>query len=508
MMAERHSAQSRNISQAARGPVEEPAAPPTIPRLAVILAAGEGSRLFGAAGQPKPLTPVLGLTLAERTLALFHFELGISRFVVTLGHEADVVEQHFREIGARWGFEMTFARAPDWRRGNGTSALAAAPFVSEADEPFFLAMVDHLISPRLARALATQGVPEGAVRLAVDRNRAALFDEPDATKVRLREAPDAFRLAAIGKEIADWEAVDTGLFLCTRGLFAALEEAARRGGHGLSDAMAVLIENDRALAADVTGAQWLDVDTPAALREAERRLMASEDGKPHDGPVARHLNRPLSRAISRRLAKWPITPNQITLGSFALSFVAAFLMALPGWGALAAGGILAQVASIIDGCDGEVARLKYMKSAFGGWLDAVLDRYADGLLLFGLTWHAWQASLVPGAGAASANGALALLIGFAAIIGSFVNSYTADKYDGLMARRLQEGGDVSGGDEKGARHQVFRMGRDVRVFLIALGAMANLPLATLAVVALVMNGEVVRRILVFAEAEKRDGTRP
>ena len=86
--------------------------------------------------------------------------------------------------------------------------------------------------------------------------------------------------------------------------------------------------------------------------------------------------------------------------------------------------------------------------------------------------------------------AFVVLLGFAAIVGSFLNSYTADKYDGLMAQRLQ-----------GTSY--FRLGRDVRVFVIFLGAVVNLPLVTLGIVALVMNVEVVRRIIVCARADTK-----
>ncbi len=55
----------------------------------------------------------------------------------------------------------------------------------------------------------------------------------------------------------------------------------------------------------------------------------------------------------------------------------------------AAGGVVAQVTSIIDGCDGEIARLKRLESDFGAWSDAVLDRDADAFLLFGLLWHSY-----------------------------------------------------------------------------------------------------------------------
>ena len=82
---------------------------------------------------------------------------------------------------------------------------------------------------------------------------------------------------------------------------------------------------------------------------------------------------------------------------------------------------------------------------------------------------------------------LSVMLGFAAIVGSFLNSYTADKYDGLMAQRVQ-----------GASY--FRLGRDVRVLVIFLGALLNLPLVTLGFVALVMNVEVVRRIMICRRA--------
>ncbi|MBW2260246.1 MAG: CDP-alcohol phosphatidyltransferase family protein [Deltaproteobacteria bacterium] len=202
--------------------------------------------------------------------------------------------------------------------------------------------------------------------------------------------------------------------------------------------------------------------------------------KPNDGPVSKYINRPVSVRISRRLTRLPVTPDQISLVSFFCSLVAAGLFALGGYPALLAGGILAQFASIIDGCDGEVARLKYCESDFGGWFDAVLDRYADAFLLFGLTWHLLAAGTT----------ALVIFTGFMAIIGSFMLSYTADKYDSLMRKRITAGGKAG-----------LRMGRDVRVFLIFLGAATNLVLPVLALIAVVMNFETLRRIMVARDGQ-------
>ncbi len=145
---------------------------------------------------------------------------------------------------------------------------------------------------------------------------------------------------------------------------------------------------------------------------------------------------------------------------------------------LLAGGILAQFASIIDGCDGEVARLKFQISKYGGWFDAVLDRYADAFLLFGLTLHTYNSN----------PDNLILWIGFMAIIGSFMLSYTADKYDSLMREKISNGIGL-------------RLGRDVRVFLIFLGAIFNQVFLVLILLAIVMNVETIRRIIICRNHE-------
>jgi CDP-L-myo-inositol myo-inositolphosphotransferase len=195
--------------------------------------------------------------------------------------------------------------------------------------------------------------------------------------------------------------------------------------------------------------------------------------------VARYLNRPISIRLSRYVTRYDVTPNHISLFSFLCSLLAAGLFAVGGYLALLLGGVLAQFASVIDGCDGEVARLKYQSSDFGGWFDAVLDRYADAFLLFGLTWHVLLTE----------PNAWILFIGVMAIIGSFMLSYTADKYDNLMRERFESKGLA-----------MIRIGRDVRVFLIFLGAVMNLVLPVLVVIAVVMNIETIRRMKVASDA--------
>ncbi len=415
------------------------------------------------------MTPLLGLSLAERSLTTFSEDLGIRRFLVVLGHDAKRVREHFEQIARRRDLEVAYVEAAEWRAGNGASTLASRGAIS--DDIFYLAMVDHVFDHEIGRRLCRAPPPVGFIALAVDRDKGGVHDLDDATRVRL----DGSRITAIGKHLENWDAVDTGVFLCTSGLFEGLERAHAQGAHGLSAGITELSRAGRADAVDVTGCSWLDVDTPEALGLAEARMLRAAATKPSDGPVAGTLNRPASRFLTRYLVRTSLTPNQISLLSMVLSCLAALAFAMGGYAALALGGIVAQIASIVDGCDGEVARLKRMNSEFGGWFDTVLDRYGDAFLLFGLTWHVYLRD--------ASHAALAL--GFAAIIGSFMNSYTAQRHDALMMAR-----------NRGSFR--FRLGRDVRVFLIFLGAIANLPLATLVIVAVVMNLEVIRRIYVLS----------
>ena len=105
-------------------------------------------------------------------------------------------------------------------------------------------------------------------------------------------------------------------------------------------------------------------------------------GAAYDGYISRYVNRKASEPIARLLTRTRLTPNEVSWGAFGIA-VLSFVSFISGWNI--AGGLLAQLSSIVDGVDGSLARLKGMSSAFGGFLDSVLDRYADILIVLGLT---------------------------------------------------------------------------------------------------------------------------
>ncbi len=120
---------------------------------------------------------------------------------------------------------------------------------------------------------------------------------------------------------------------------------------------------------------------------------------------------------------------------------------------------MVQAASVIDGCDGEVARLKHLSSPRGAWLDTVLDRYADMAVALAITL----------AFAAAHPGPLPWIIGFLAAFGFILASYvtkefgirTGEPYPNDVLNRLKR--------------------RDLRVFIICLGAVVARPFEALTI---------------------------
>ena len=122
---------------------------------------------------------------------------------------------------------------------------------------------------------------------------------------------------------------------------------------------------------EVDEESWQPITKQEDLQAAERKL-DQWLVKPTDGIFAR-MNRQVSIPISRQLIKFPITPNMVSLFTLALSIVAAGFFALGGYGNCIVGAVLGVWGSILDGCDGEVARLKLQASEFGCWLDTICD---------------------------------------------------------------------------------------------------------------------------------------
>lgn len=236
----------------------------------LILAAGFGSRLQ-TKGASKPLIELDGTPLIERVM-ITNRKAGVEAFDVVIGHRGEELRTHLDAFAAGAGIDVRYIENPDYQLGNGLSVLQGRELLHE---PFILSMCDHIyessvVADLIEVASDSQGLPTGGLVLAVDRN----IDNPkidldDVTRV----LEQGGYIRAIGKGIAEYNCFDTGVFVCTSGLFGAIERSIEQHSDDtLSGGVRVLAAEHRARILDIGARYWIDVDEPFELDEVTRRL--------------------------------------------------------------------------------------------------------------------------------------------------------------------------------------------------------------------------------------------
>jgi phosphatidylglycerophosphate synthase len=144
--------------------------------------------------------------------------------------------------------------------------------------------------------------------------------------------------------------------------------------------------------------------------------------KPSDRFILKWIKCHLSARITPRLVavSW-LQPWMITVGSACVGVTAGVVYAL-GWAWLAA--LIAAVSQVLDGVDGQFARITGRQSAAGALLDSVLDRYADGSMVLGMIVYLARLEL-------PITRWQLLLLGALALIGSSLVSYSSARADAL-----------------------------------------------------------------------------
>lgn len=144
-----------------------------------------------------------------------------------------------------------------------------------------------------------------------------------------------------------------------------------------------------------------DFTDPAAARrtlanEASRIIAAT--GKPTDGLVSRTLNRPVSQFLSRQLLRFAwVRPIHATAAASLIGVAMALALFLGGPLGLYAGAVLFQLASIVDGVDGEIARATHRSSKLGATLDTAGDALTNLAFIGGVAFNLWQQGMMLGA---------------------------------------------------------------------------------------------------------------
>jgi phosphatidylglycerophosphate synthase len=190
--------------------------------------------------------------------------------------------------------------------------------------------------------------------------------------------------------IRDWDGRGEVMALTTDGQFVGIAALSRGAALEIAEDCPASVETPIELYAwfkpshsvvfqEVATDLWQAVSAPPDRMLAERKLDLWLV-KPTDGRFA-CMNRRISIPISRQLIRYPITPNMVTLFTLGVSFLAGVFFARGGYWNTVLGAVLSVWASILDGCDGEVARLKLQASKFGCWLETVCD-YLYYLFIF------------------------------------------------------------------------------------------------------------------------------
>lgn len=432
---------------------------------ALIIAAGNGTRLQPyAKGRHKSLLPLLGLKIIERVI-LTAKETGISEFVIVIGYEGKSIKTLLRD-GEKYGVSISYVENKNWEKANGISVLKAKRFFTEH---FVLLMSDHIFSSNTLRRIQRLHLKADESVLAVDKNLSSVNDVGDTTKVVVKDN----RVVSLNKNLSDYNGFDTGMFVCSPSIFKALERSTRQNKNSLSDGMRILVKERKLRAFNIQGNFWADCDTYKDLKFAEKKLIKSLT-KPQDGIVSKNFNRKISGLITKLfLIKTPITPNIITFSTLILVIPTFLLLAKGVYPWIFLGGLLIQFLSILDGCDGEIARLKLLKTKWGAFFDTVIDRYVDIIIIFGMIYGYWSIT----------RNETIWVIGFFVVSSLILDIFTSREIKVVTKKKI--------------KWPIPNVRRDTRLLILSLGAITNQVFLTMVILLLILNFKIIFR-LVFA----------
>jgi 2-aminoethylphosphonate-pyruvate transaminase len=211
---------------------------------------------------------------------------GIRRVAITVGFDSQRLRRAADTMNRAESNlpEIIFFDNPAWERPNGLSVLAAREFLTERT---LLVMADQIAAPHLVREMTQQPCEGELTVLAVDSDLSRVFDFDDATKVRLWEHKSREkRVAAIGKDLADRDAVSASLFVMSPTLLDCLDDLAKTRDPSLTEGVAEAARRGLVVAHDVAGAIWQDIDSAEMRLHAEWLVRVYGDELLHPGVVS------------------------------------------------------------------------------------------------------------------------------------------------------------------------------------------------------------------------------
>ncbi len=383
------------------------------------------TRIFNRPGMPSPagpLTVVGGLSLFQRTILTLQ-RGGISRFIVLAGDEMEDLKRqlHAHErirAAVRWLPVLEFSpgdpRAWEIFPGLfgasylvvGTGAVFPSSLVArvrqEAGNGEPLVVVRGVLQPQSRDALN----PSTGLRTGSSKPEGRSREPGDSAVLEPSSAEGGVVLTL---ETPATPTLDVDLVVIPEGFTASGWATPQDSPYPVHAALERAIRQGQGRVLPLGSDWYQDVcaEGTSGPAEAEQTLIRSLKGG-LEGFVDRHFNRRCSRWITRWLLRTPLTPNGVTVLATAVGVLASVAFGVGGYAGGVIGALLFQLSTILDCCDGEVARLKFMESAFGEQLDVVLDNVVHIALYAGIAWASYEDNWGP----------LALLLGGFAMLGN------------------------------------------------------------------------------------------
>ena len=219
----------------------------------IIIAAGYGSRLRPLTSTtPKSLVEIGGKSIITYPIDAF-ITAGISDISIVVGYRADEITAYLEKLYP----SLHFSYNEDYDGDNALSVYAARSFVG--DDPFVLAMGDHLISPNIVTTLLSDSNLNRT--LCVDSESINSSQVNDGTRVM---ADSMGRIIEIGKHLKDWQSIDTGVFMMDAEVLYNIKYLMKLKGKSvnISEVVQHMGDNGKHFQiCDVSGQFWADVDT-------------------------------------------------------------------------------------------------------------------------------------------------------------------------------------------------------------------------------------------------------
>ena len=233
---------------------------------AVIIAAGCGSRLKEHhQGIPKTLMKIRGKRIIDDIIEKLKIS-GISEIIFITGYKQEILKSELVNY-QNSGIKISFVHNKDWQKPNGISVLKAKEKISENEE-FLLLMSDHIFSLEMLSKIIQTKIEKDEALLALDFKIDKIPDLDDGMKIQCELIEEnIYSIRLFGKQLTDYNAIDSGMFKLNNSFFDSLEKSIGNGKYSLSDACNILSEKGKMKGFDIGENLWLDFDTPEMIEQ-------------------------------------------------------------------------------------------------------------------------------------------------------------------------------------------------------------------------------------------------